>query len=51
MEREYIGIDVHKAFVQACLVSATGERRCNLQRSTTSIENVHSTRNSADTWH
>jgi hypothetical protein len=26
MEREYVGIDLHKAFFQACLVSATGER-------------------------
>ena len=24
--KEYIGIDLHKAFFQACLVSATGER-------------------------
>jgi transposase len=27
MEREYIGIDLHKAFFQACVVSSTGERR------------------------
>src|SRR4029453_7728158 len=27
MEREYIGVDLHKVFFQACLVSATGERR------------------------
>ena len=26
MEREYIGIDLHKAFFQACAVSGTGER-------------------------
>ena len=26
--KEYIGIDLHKAFFQACLVSATGERPC-----------------------
>ena len=34
MEREYIGVDLHKAFFQACLVSATGERRwtCVLTR-------------------
>lgn len=27
MEREYIGIDLHKAFFQVCAVSATGERQ------------------------
>jgi transposase len=27
MEREYIGIDLHKAFFQACAVSAGGERQ------------------------
>jgi transposase len=27
MNREYIGIDLHKAFLQACAVTATGERR------------------------
>jgi transposase len=27
MEREYIGVDLHKAFFQACTVAATGERR------------------------
>jgi transposase len=27
MEREYIGIDLHKAFFQACAVSPTGERQ------------------------
>lgn len=27
MEREYIGIDLHKAFFQACAISATAERR------------------------
>jgi transposase len=27
MDREYIGIDLHKAFFQACTVSASGERR------------------------
>jgi transposase len=27
MEREYIGIDLHKAFFQVCAVSWTGERR------------------------
>ena len=27
MEREYIGIDLHKACFQACALSATGERR------------------------
>jgi transposase len=27
MEREYIGIDLHKAFFQVCTVSGTGERR------------------------
>lgn len=27
MEREYIGIDLHKAFFQACAVSATAERQ------------------------
>lgn len=26
MEREYIGVDLHKAFFQACAVTATGER-------------------------
>lgn len=26
MTREYIGIDLHKSFFQACVVSATGER-------------------------
>ena len=26
MTREYIGIDLHKAFFQACAVTATGER-------------------------
>jgi transposase len=27
MEREYIGIDLHKAFFQACVLTSTGERR------------------------
>lgn len=27
MEREYIGVDLHKAFFQACTVDAAGERR------------------------
>jgi transposase len=27
MEREYIGIDLHKQFFQACAITATGERR------------------------
>jgi transposase len=27
MEREYIGIDLHKSFFQACAVGSTGERR------------------------
>jgi transposase len=27
MNREYIGIDLHKAFVQACAMDSTGERR------------------------
>lgn len=27
MEREYIGIDLHKAFFQACAISATAERQ------------------------
>lgn len=27
MEREYIGIDLHKAFFQVCAVTATGERQ------------------------
>jgi len=27
MEREYIGIDLHKAFFQACVMTPTGERR------------------------
>ena len=27
MEREYIGIDLHKAFFQGCAVTATGERQ------------------------
>lgn len=27
MEREYIGIDLHKAFFQVCAMNATGERR------------------------
>ena len=27
MEREYIGIDLHKQFFQACAIAATGERR------------------------
>lgn len=27
MDREYIGIDLHKAFLQACAVTPTGERR------------------------
>jgi transposase len=27
MEREYIGIDLHKAFFQACAVNASGERQ------------------------
>jgi transposase len=27
MEREYIGVDLHKAFFQACAVTMTGERR------------------------
>jgi len=27
MEREYIGIDLHKQFFQACAIRATGERR------------------------
>ncbi len=27
MEREYIGIDLHKAFFQVCAVTSTGERR------------------------
>lgn len=27
MEREYIGIDLHKSFFQACVVTVTGERR------------------------
>jgi transposase len=27
MEREYIGVDLHKAFFQACAVSGTGTRR------------------------
>ena len=27
MEREYIGIDLHKAFFQACAISSTAERR------------------------
>ena len=26
MEREYIGIDLHKAFFQVCAMNATGER-------------------------
>src|ERR671934_1326836 len=26
MEREYIGIDLHKQFFQACVLTATGER-------------------------
>src|SRR2546423_11215276 len=26
MEREYIGVDLHKAFLQACAVTATGDR-------------------------
>ena len=27
MEREYIGIDLHKAFFQVCAVTASGERQ------------------------
>jgi hypothetical protein len=27
MEREYIGIDLHKAFFQVCAVTSSGERR------------------------
>jgi transposase len=27
MEREYIGVDLHKSFFQACVVTGTGERR------------------------
>jgi transposase len=27
VEREYIGIDLHKAFFQACAITSTGERR------------------------
>src|SRR5688500_20332068 len=27
MDREYIGIDLHKAFFQACAVTPSGERR------------------------
>ena len=27
MEREYIGIDLHKAFFQVCAITSTGERR------------------------
>ena len=27
MTREYIGVDLHKSFFQACVVTATGERR------------------------
>ena len=26
MERQYIGVDLHKQFFQACAVSQTGER-------------------------
>src|SRR4029453_335262 len=27
MDREYIGIDLHKSFFQACVLTATGQRR------------------------
>lgn len=31
MEREYIGVDLHKQFFQACAISATGERRWEMR--------------------
>lgn len=37
MEREYIGIDLHKAFFQACAISATGERRWEQRWPTTAV--------------
>jgi transposase len=35
VEREYIGIDLHKAFFQACAISSIGERRWEQQWPTT----------------
>src|SRR5919109_3796257 len=39
MDREYIGVDLHKAFFQACAITATGERRweARLPRTTDGI--------------
>jgi len=41
VEREYVGIDLHKAFFQACAVSSTGERQWE-QRWPTSAEGIES---------
>src|ERR671923_2333251 len=39
MDREYIGVDLHEAFFQACAITATGERRweARLPRTTDGI--------------
>lgn len=37
MEREYIGIDLHKAFFQVCAVTATGERQWEQRWPTTDL--------------
>jgi transposase len=37
VEREYIGIDLHKAFFQGCAVSATGERQWEQRWPTTDL--------------
>jgi transposase len=37
VEREYIGIDLHKAFFQACAISATAERRWEQRWPTTPL--------------
>ena len=37
MEREYIGIDLHKAFFQVCAVTASGERQWEQRWPTTDL--------------